>query len=70
MGALGQVAVFLAAAVVAVPLFRLLKLSSILGYVAEHWGIRWSFGIGLPLVVLSFFVAGALGSRPIKHEVD
>ncbi len=42
----------------------------LLGYVAEHFGIRWSFGIGLPLVVLSFIVAGALGRKPIPHEVD
>lgn len=41
----------------------------LLGYVAEHFGIRWSFGIGLPLVVLSFIVAGALGRKPIPHEV-
>ena len=42
----------------------------LLGFVAEHWGLRWSFGIGLPLVVLSFLVAGALGSKPIPHKVD
>jgi MFS family permease len=42
----------------------------LLGYVAEHFGIRWSFGIGLPLVVLSLLCAGALGSKPLKHEVD
>ena len=42
----------------------------LLGFVAEHFGIRWSFGIGLPLVALSLLAAGALGSRPIKHEVD
>ena len=42
----------------------------LLGFVAEHFGIRWSFGIGIPLVVLSFVFAGALGSRPIKHEVE
>ncbi|MEO6395556.1 MAG: MFS transporter [Devosia sp.] len=41
-----------------------------LGLVAEHWGIRWSFGIGLPLVVLSLVFAGALGKKPILHEVD
>lgn len=41
----------------------------LLGFIAEHWGIRWSFGIGLPLVALSLLAAGALGSRPIKHEV-
>jgi MFS family permease len=42
----------------------------LLGFIAEHWGIRWSFGIGLPLVVLSFVVAGALGNKPIPHEVE
>ncbi|HHY48994.1 MAG TPA: MFS transporter [Alphaproteobacteria bacterium] len=41
----------------------------LLGYVAEHFGIRWSFGIGLPLIVLSLAVAGALGSKPLAHEV-
>jgi MFS family permease len=42
----------------------------LLGYVAEHFGIRWSFGLGLPLVLLSFICAGALGTKPIKHEVE
>ncbi len=42
----------------------------LLGFVAEHFGIRWSFGIGLPLVALSLLTAGALGSRPIRHEVE
>jgi MFS family permease len=42
----------------------------LLGFIAEHWGIRWSFGIGLPLIVLSFLVAGALGSKPLPHEVE
>ena len=42
----------------------------LLGYVAEHFGIRWSFGIGLPLVLLSFVCAGALGTKPLKHEVE
>jgi MFS family permease len=41
----------------------------LLGFVAQHFGIRWSFGIGLPLVVLSFAAAGALGSRPVPHQV-
>ncbi len=36
----------------------------LLGFVAEHWGIRASFGIGLPLVVLSFWTAGSLGRKP------
>ena len=42
----------------------------LLGYVAEHFGIRWSFGVGLPLVVLSIVCAGALGTKPLKHEVE
>jgi MFS family permease len=42
----------------------------LLGYVAEYFGIRWSFGIGLPLVVLSIVCVGALGTRPLKHEVE
>ena len=42
----------------------------LLGYVAEAFGIRWSFGLGLPLVVLSIVCAGALGTKPLKHEVD
>jgi MFS family permease len=36
----------------------------LLGAVAQDFGIRWSYGIALPLVVLSFLVAGALGRRP------
>ncbi len=35
----------------------------LLGYVAQYWGIRWSFGVVLPLVVLSFLAADALGRR-------
>ncbi len=41
----------------------------LLGFVAEHFGIRWSFGIGIPLVVLSLVFAGSLGRKPIPHEV-
>jgi MFS family permease len=37
----------------------------LLGFVAEHFGVRWSFGIGLPLVVLSFVAANALGRKPV-----
>ncbi|KNZ33568.1 MAG: MFS transporter [Methylibium sp. NZG] len=36
----------------------------LLGFVAEHWGIRWSFGLGLPLVALSWWAAGSLRSNP------
>jgi MFS family permease len=42
----------------------------LLGYIAEHFGIRWSFGIGIPLVILSLIFADALGKKPIRHEVD
>lgn len=42
----------------------------LLGYIAEHFGIRWSFGIGIPLVILSLIFADALGRKPIRHEVD
>jgi MFS family permease len=40
----------------------------ILGFIAEHWGITWSFGVGLPLVVLSFVFTGALGSKPATQR--
>jgi MFS family permease len=33
----------------------------LLGYVAEHLGIQWAYGIGLPLALLSIATAGALG---------
>lgn len=32
----------------------------LLGFVAQHWGIRWTFGLGLPLVALSFVMARSL----------
>mgnify|MGYP001975979003 CR=1 FL=1 len=38
----------------------------LLGFVAEHVGLRWTFGLCLPLVAVSFALAGALGSKPIK----
>jgi MFS family permease len=41
----------------------------ILGFIAEHWGITWSFGIGLPLVILSFAFTGALAGKPTTHRV-
>ena len=40
----------------------------LLGFVAEHYGIRWSFGLGIPLVALSLVAAAALGTTP--HEVE
>ena len=38
----------------------------LLGFIAEHLGLRWTFGIGLPLIVLSFALSGALRSKPAK----
>jgi MFS family permease len=35
----------------------------LLGWVATAWGIRWSFGIALPLVLLGWWAAHALGPR-------
>ena len=35
-----------------------------LGTVSQDWGIRWVYGLGAPLVALSFVMAGALGSKP------
>jgi MFS family permease len=35
----------------------------LLGFVAEHWGIRWTYGIALPLALLSIATAGALGNK-------
>lgn len=37
----------------------------LLGIVAEHWGLRTSFGVALPFVILSLVTAGALGRREI-----
>ena len=38
----------------------------LLGLVAEHAGIRWSFGVGLPLVLLSFLVSGVLRGGAVR----
>jgi MFS family permease len=38
----------------------------LLGYVAEHVGIRWTFGVGLPLVMLSLSVSSIL--RAVPHQ--
>jgi MFS family permease len=44
----------------------------LLGFVAEHWGIRWAFGVGLPLVAVSLALAGSLGRRgpPPRRAAD
>ena len=35
----------------------------LLGVIAEHWGIRASFAVGLPLVLLSLATSGSLGGK-------
>jgi MFS family permease len=41
----------------------------LLGYVAEHFGIRWAFGVGIPLVIVGLFMADALGERRHNRHV-
>ena len=41
----------------------------LLGYVAEHFGIRWAFGVGLPLVVLGLLTAHVLAPRAAAKPV-
>lgn len=40
----------------------------LLGFVAEHFGIAWTYGLGLPLVAVSFLMAGALGKKPPEGD--
>jgi len=35
----------------------------LLGFIAQHFGIRSAFGVALPLILLSLATAGALGNR-------
>jgi MFS family permease len=37
----------------------------LLGLLAQRFGVQWSFGIGVPLVVLSLIASGSLGRRPV-----
>jgi hypothetical protein len=38
--------------------------------VADNSDIRWPFGVGLPLVILSIVCIGALGTGPQKREAE
>jgi len=40
----------------------------LLGFVAEHAGLRWTFGVALPFVALSFLLVGALA--PTKPDTE
>jgi MFS family permease len=51
------------AALAQISFFSFMLAPPLLGLVAEHWGIRWSFGIGLPLVLVSLAASGALVQR-------
>jgi MFS family permease len=41
----------------------------LLGLIAEHFGIQWTFGVGLPLVLLGLVSVQVLGPRPVAREV-
>ena len=41
----------------------------LLGYVAEHFGIQWTFGVGIPLVVLGLATANSLSPRAAPKVV-
>lgn len=36
----------------------------LLGFVAQHYGIRYSFGIGIPMAILSWFTLNVLSPEP------
>ena len=38
--------------------------SELVKYVATRYGIRWSFGVGLPVVAIGIWAAKALAVRP------
>ncbi len=39
----------------------------LLGFVAEHLGLRWSFGVSIPLILLSLLSSGALAPDKGHH---
>ena len=54
------------AALAQISFFTFLVAPPMLGFVAEHVSIRHSFGIGIPLVIVSFLTIGALVPKPAK----
>ena len=56
------------AALAQLSFFTFLVAPPMLGFVAEHFGIRNSFGIGIPLVILSFLTLSSLTPKPAKAE--
>jgi MFS family permease len=41
----------------------------LLGFVAQSFGIRWSFGIALPLVLASLWLSSVLGASGVRGKV-
>jgi MFS family permease len=41
----------------------------LLGYIGEHFGIQWVFGVGFPLVLLGLATAQVLAPKPVLREV-
>jgi MFS family permease len=41
----------------------------LLGYIGEHFGIQWVFGVGFPLVLLGLATAHTLSPKPALREV-
>ncbi|MEQ8599777.1 MAG: MFS transporter [Devosia sp.] len=41
----------------------------LLGFIAEHFGIQWTFGVGFPLVLVGLFTAHVLAPRPVIKTV-
>jgi MFS family permease len=42
----------------------------LLGFIAEHWGIQWTFGVGLPLIIISILTSHALAPKPTTSTVS
>jgi len=51
------------AALAQLSFFTFLIAPPVLGFIAEHFGIRVSFGVGLPLIVLSWFTLHSLEKK-------
>ena len=56
------------AAIAQISFVTFLLAPPILGFVAETLSLRWAFGVGLPLIALSFALSGALGDTPETKE--
>ena len=41
----------------------------LLGYIGEHFGLQWIFGVGIPLVLLGLATTHVLGPRPVSKVV-